>query len=476
MVHFSKLKALLLDYFSNTDLVSREQYFVLIGMYGQYIVYQRSVNGGKMYKEDLERVKSDLTSLTDRWLEDVCDPEGDVTAESRIKDCVKSNQPVLPNVWMEEVFLQNYYWQYEPVDKLLLAHQHIVSFYSYKGGTGRTTALLLTAFAMAQMGKKVVLLDFDLESASFFRFFSESQFPRHGILDYLVESRAYHMANFSIPMEDYLLPAKDLCGQAMNGAIFIVPAYGTELLSSPMDCKRALMHADLDLNAFTHNKITPLDYFFSAIHDTVAPDYILVDSRSGLHQIAGILMNRYSSLTLPFFTADNPNAFGMKLILPTLKKYGAPYMMIHAKMPREASVAEKNRQDYLKYAYDAVCCADEAYPGSTALNDSQGEHCPFELPERPELAHVSTLQDLLVAYPSVKDTYESLAREITRRLPPYRECGVSLHTELEKRQKEKEKAEFKAFRAELREEQLAEAEEIIRRAHQEEAEETNDTF
>ena len=236
------------------------------------------------------------------------------------------------------------------------------------------------------------------------------------------------------------------------------------------------MHADLDLNAFTHNKITPLDYFFSAIHDTVAPDYILVDSRSGLHQIAGILMNRYSSLTLPFFTADNPNAFGMKLILPTLKKYGAPYMMIHAKMPREASVAEKNRQDYLKYAYDAVCCADEAYPGSTALNDSQGEHCPFELPERPELAHVSTLQDLLVAYPSVKDTYESLAREITRRLPTYRECGVSLHTELEKRQKEKEEAEFKAFRAELREEQLAEAEEIIRRAHQEEAEETNDTF
>ena len=210
----------------------------------------------------------------------------------------------MANVWIEEFFRQNHYWQYKPVLKQPLSHQRIVSFHSYKGGTGRTTALLLTAIAMAQMGKKVVLVDFDLESAGFFRYFSKCQLPKHGVLDYLVDRWVYNKTSISIPMEDYLLPATDLCENTMDGAIYVIPAYGAELLSNPNDYLRALMHTDLDLGAFMHYRITPIDHLFSAIHDAVSPDYILVDSRSGFHQIAGILMNRYSSLSLLFSSTE----------------------------------------------------------------------------------------------------------------------------------------------------------------------------
>ena len=39
-----------------------------------------------------------------------------------------------------------------------------VTFYSYKGGGGRTLALINTAAYLAEKGNRVLLLDFDLEA------------------------------------------------------------------------------------------------------------------------------------------------------------------------------------------------------------------------------------------------------------------------------------------------------------------------
>ncbi len=115
-------------------------------------------------------------------------------------------------------------------------------------------------------------------------------------------------------------------------------------------------------------------------------------------------------------SCNSANAFGMKLVLPVLKSYNAPYLLVHCKIPSDEK-AEEQRQAFLQNAYDAVCSADETYADRTSLDDPNGEHHPFELPERPELAHVSTLQELHDVYPTVKSDYEALAAEIMRRLP-----------------------------------------------------------
>ncbi len=47
----------------------------------------------------------------------------------------------------------------------------IVTFYSYKGGTGRTMALANTAWILASNGKKVLVVDWDLDSPGLHRFF-----------------------------------------------------------------------------------------------------------------------------------------------------------------------------------------------------------------------------------------------------------------------------------------------------------------
>jgi MinD-like ATPase involved in chromosome partitioning or flagellar assembly len=47
----------------------------------------------------------------------------------------------------------------------------IVTFYSYKGGTGRTMALANTAWILASNGKKVLVVDWDLDSPGLHKFY-----------------------------------------------------------------------------------------------------------------------------------------------------------------------------------------------------------------------------------------------------------------------------------------------------------------
>ena len=60
----------------------------------------------------------------------------------------------------------------------------IVTFYSFKGGTGRTMALANVAWILAANGKRVLIADWDLESPGLHRFFqpfldTESGHARH---------------------------------------------------------------------------------------------------------------------------------------------------------------------------------------------------------------------------------------------------------------------------------------------------------
>jgi MinD-like ATPase involved in chromosome partitioning or flagellar assembly len=46
----------------------------------------------------------------------------------------------------------------------------IITFYSYKGGTGRTMALANLAWVLASNDKKVLLIDWDLEAPGLHRY------------------------------------------------------------------------------------------------------------------------------------------------------------------------------------------------------------------------------------------------------------------------------------------------------------------
>ena len=63
-----------------------------------------------------------------------------------------------------------------------------VVFYSYKGGVGRTTALIQTAFQLARAGKRVVLVDMDVEAPGLQALLPPTDKPvEEGLIDYLWE-------------------------------------------------------------------------------------------------------------------------------------------------------------------------------------------------------------------------------------------------------------------------------------------------
>ncbi len=71
----------------------------------------------------------------------------------------------------------------------------IVTFYSFKGGTGRTMALANVAWILAANGKRVLIADWDLESPGLHRFFQPFMEPevsrQPGIVDFI---RGYEWA------------------------------------------------------------------------------------------------------------------------------------------------------------------------------------------------------------------------------------------------------------------------------------------
>src|ERR1700735_1518993 len=71
----------------------------------------------------------------------------------------------------------------------------IVTFYSFKGGTGRTMALANVAWILAANGERVLVADWDLESPGLHRFFQPFLDPRVGEQPGIIEFiRTYEWA------------------------------------------------------------------------------------------------------------------------------------------------------------------------------------------------------------------------------------------------------------------------------------------
>lgn len=71
----------------------------------------------------------------------------------------------------------------------------IVTFYSYKGGVGRTFALANIAVLLAKRGKRVLLMDWDLEAPGLHRYFKPYLRPTvpepEGLIHFLEKSEKY---------------------------------------------------------------------------------------------------------------------------------------------------------------------------------------------------------------------------------------------------------------------------------------------
>ncbi|MDR0731370.1 MAG: P-loop NTPase [Treponema sp.] len=97
-----------------------------------------------------------------------------------------------------------------------------IVFFSIKGGVGRSTALAASAWALAEEGKMVMVLDLDLESPGLSGLLlPDAMRPKYGITDWLVEDL---LQNDGVVFSD-MTAISDL---SHDGEIRIVPAHGKD--------------------------------------------------------------------------------------------------------------------------------------------------------------------------------------------------------------------------------------------------------
>jgi hypothetical protein len=164
----------------------------------------------------------------------------------------------------------------------------IVTFYSYKGGAGRSMALANVAWILATNGRRVLAIDWDLEAPGLHRFFypflrDPQLTASSGVIDYFFEFAADAVSSTPATGKRTLLHhASSLeWGFPKGGTIDFIGAgrldstYGVRVNGFPWQT--------------FYERLGGLELIERMKHELSAEyDYVLVDSRTGVSDTAGI--------------------------------------------------------------------------------------------------------------------------------------------------------------------------------------------
>lgn len=182
----------------------------------------------------------------------------------------------------------------------------VVAFYSFKGGVGRTTAAAALALSWARRGRRVAVIDFDLDAPGLGRLLDadgQGTTAPWGVVDYLLE------IGVSLPLADY----RHTCARPKVTGDGVIDVYPAGALDERYLSK--LGKLDLELQDATSN---PLARLIAAIHGESRPDLIIVDSRAGLSPAAGLVLGGIAHLHVVVSTAGEQALAGLQLVIRRL--------------------------------------------------------------------------------------------------------------------------------------------------------------
>jgi len=190
-----------------------------------------------------------------------------------------------------------------------------ITFYSYKGGVGRTLALSNVAIRLAELGKNVCVLDFDLEAPGLNFKFKNYRLVTpisKGIVDYIFQfTNENKIGNSILEFATHLVPNK-----TYSKSICFIPAGNTE--SSEYWRKLSSINwSDL----FYSENARGVQFFLdikAKIESELKPDVLLIDSRTGITDISGITLKIFADDIVIMGANNDENMWGSKKLIKTL--------------------------------------------------------------------------------------------------------------------------------------------------------------
>lgn len=272
----------------------------------------------------------------------------------------------------------------------------IITFYSYKGGTGRTMALANIAWILAANGQRVLVVDWDLEAPGLHRFFHPFLDPATigvttGVIDMITEySWAALDSHRNDPgRRDWHLSYARILPHAVS-LNWDFPHGGTlDFVSAGQQGREySATVSNFDWDNFYDRLGGGL--FFDALRQDMKRhyDYVLLDSRTGLSDIADICTVHLPDVLVDCFTLSDQSIDGAAVIARDIAdRYGGRNIRI-LPVPMRIDEGEKEKAD----AGRALARMKfDGFPAGLAGEELVDYWGSVEIPYRPYYAYEETL-------------------------------------------------------------------------------------
>ncbi len=269
----------------------------------------------------------------------------------------------------------------------------VVTFYSYKGGTGRTMALANTAWILAANGRRVLVADWDLESPGLHRFFRPFLDPAAiaatpGIIDMIREYQWATLRNERRPLDwqhEYSRVQKYALSLGWE-----FPAGGRlDFLSAGRQNRDySSSVAMIDWDAFYADHGGGL--FFDALRDDMREnyDYTLIDSRTGLSDVADICTVHLPDVLVDCFTLSEQGIDGAAAIARDIVEQYPERNIRVLPVPMRIDEGEKEKADAGRAQARARF---DGFPNDLSPDETGRYWGLVEVPYRPFYAYEETL-------------------------------------------------------------------------------------
>lgn len=281
------------------------------------------------------------------------------------------------------------------------------TLFSIKGGVGRSTTAAVIAAHLAKRGRRVLLMDLDLESPGLSSMLlAPGEHPDFGIVDWFVEDlvgQGDEVARRMVGRPNW--------GQDFRGEILVAPSYGRR----PQEYLAKLGRVYLDRPPDGAEKPAErwsarLRRLLDALEEREHPDVVLLDSRNGLHDVAAAAVTDIQAQVLLFAVDSEATWTAYRMLLGHWQAHEVVTAIRDRLSLVAALVPEVGAEAYLKRfrerawdlfresLYDEVPGGDDAEPETELFSfdfaDEDAPHNPLPVYWNRGLASLTSLRAL----------------------------------------------------------------------------------
>ena len=301
--------------------------------------------------------------------------------------------------------------------------RQIITFYSYKGGTGRTMALANVAWLLASNGYRVLAVDWDLESPGLHRYFHPFLVDKDlrdspGIIDLIRQYAGVAIRPDQGASE--LLSDDEVANLAgiQRYATSLTYSFGNEGGIDFVPAGKQAAEYSSRVSSFNWDDFFQRlggSVFLKALRRDLRAhyDYVLIDSRTGLSDTAGICTVFLPDVLVNLFTLNTQSIHGAEAIAKSVRKQRRANPLLILPVPTRIEDAEQAKLDRSRsYARERL----EPFVRELGRMDLDRYWGSVEIPYKPYYAYEEVLAPF-VDRPHNEGTllasYERLATVIT---------------------------------------------------------------